>query len=179
MIAESPRSRRKFAHERDEIDYLYGKLLYWFYEREDSRKARPFADRLERLLKRTAPHQEAIFAAECWSLIYELRGDPLKAIRHRENEVRSIKRLHEIAGKTSNRGFVLSRYGYSDLSDRLDLLAILYHDNGDLDRAIQTLQESRQLCQQHGIVFDGQDLLQEYLHDKRASRNGFQKRENT
>jgi hypothetical protein len=71
---------------------------------------------------------------------------------------------------------VLSRYGYDDLSDRLDLLAILYHDTGDLDRAIQTLRQTRQLCKRRGIVFDGLAILQEYLEEKEASRNGLPRR---
>ena len=35
MNTKPPPDRRKFADERDHIDYLYHKLLYWLYERED------------------------------------------------------------------------------------------------------------------------------------------------
>ncbi|HEX7449135.1 MAG TPA: hypothetical protein VF306_16395, partial [Pirellulales bacterium] len=58
--------------------------------------------------------------------------------------------------------------GYEDLSDRLDLLAGLYHDNGDLDRAINALQESKQLCEQQCLEFDGGDMLDEYLVESEA-----------
>src|SRR5262249_41037275 len=61
---------------------------------------------------------------------------------------------------------VLEDYGYGDLSDRLDLLATLYHDRGDLDRAISTLLESEELCKKHGVEFDGEDILREYLEEK-------------
>jgi ATP/maltotriose-dependent transcriptional regulator MalT len=46
------------------------------------------------------------------------------------------------------------------------LLATLYHDRGDLKRAIRTLEESERLCADHGIVFDGEDLLDEYSRER-------------
>jgi hypothetical protein len=46
-----PPGRRKFAGAWDEIGYLYDKLLYWLYERQLAAKARPYAKRLERLLR--------------------------------------------------------------------------------------------------------------------------------
>ena len=39
MKTKAPPDRRKFADERDQIDYLYHKLLYWLYEREDRVRA--------------------------------------------------------------------------------------------------------------------------------------------
>jgi hypothetical protein len=50
--------------------------------------------------------------------------------------------LHRISINTPGRDFVLRAYDYSDLSDRLDLLAILYHDVGDVRKAIRVLKES-------------------------------------
>ena len=161
-------TRRTFACERDGIDYLYHKLLYWLYERGAARRALRFAARLEPLLAKAAPGAEAIFPEECRSSICEVRGDLTGAIRHRENEVRLIRRLHEISRRTPSRDYVLRGYGFDDLSDRLDLLAILYHDNGDRDRAIQTLRESRRLCARHGIPFDGAELLKDYGKEKRG-----------
>jgi hypothetical protein len=60
--------------------------------------------------------------------------------------------------------------GYADLSDRLDLLAVLYHDNGDTDKAMRTILESKRLCEKHGVEFDGEDILQEYLKEKKKSQ---------
>src|SRR5437870_3625397 len=97
MKAKPITDRRKFADAWDEIGYLYDKLLYWLYQREDARKARVFAERLEKVLPKADPDQEAIFTHECWSLVYETRGDLRKAITHRENEIRLIRRLHEIS----------------------------------------------------------------------------------
>lgn len=170
MKAKPPPDRRKFANAWDEIGYLYDKLLYWLYEREDARKARPYAERLEQVLPKAAPDHGAIFGEECWSLVYETKGDLRKAIEHRENEVRLIRRLHKISRRAPYEDLVLKDYGYGDLSDRLDLLAVLYHDSGDLDKALSTLQESRQLCQKHGVKFDGEDLVKEYMEEKRNSQ---------
>lgn len=39
-----------------------------------------------------------------------------------------------------------------------------------LERAIALLRESKQLCRNHGIEFDGQDILEEYLAEKRATQ---------
>jgi hypothetical protein len=168
MKTEHPPQRRKFSNGREEIDYLYHKLLYWLYEREDQARARYFADRLARLLPKVAPGHDAILPEECWSLICEAREDLSGAIQHRENEVHLIKRLHEISRNTPHEEDVLRLYGHDDLSDRLDLLATLYHDGGDLDKALNTLRESKELCKKHGIQFDGQDIQEEYLKEKRS-----------
>jgi hypothetical protein len=169
MINEAPPNRRRFVSIWDEIVYLYHKLLYWLYERQDRRRALPFADRLQRLLDKAPDSREAILGAECRALISELKGDLRRAIAHRENEVNRIKRLHEISRDLPNRDFVLKGYDYGALSDRLDLLAVLYHDNGELDRAIRTLEESRELCDANRIPFDGKDLLEDYRHEKEES----------
>jgi tetratricopeptide (TPR) repeat protein len=167
MKTEPPPDRRKFADDRDEAEYLYQKLLYWLYEREDPTRARAFAERLARLLSNVSPDHRAIFPEECRSLICEAKGDLPGAIKHRENEVQLMKRLHEISRNSPQREDLLRLHGYDDLSDRLDLLAALYHDSGQLDRAIEALQESKRLCAQHRIAFDGGELLRECLEEKR------------
>jgi hypothetical protein len=168
MKTKPPPDRRKFADERDQIDYLYHKLLYWLYEREDKVRASAFAERLAQLLSQSSPGHDAIFPEECWSLIGEAKGDLPGAIKHREKEIRLMKRVQAISRSTPQQEAVLRLYGYDDLSDRLDLLAVLYHDSGNLDKAISTLHESKQLCEKHGIKFDAEDIMQEYLEEKRA-----------
>ncbi len=177
MKTKAPPVRRKFADERDQIDYLYHKLLYWLYEREDKVRARAYAERLARLLSKASAEHDAIFPEECRSLTCEAMDDLPGAVKHRENEVRLIKRLHEISRGTRQQDHIFGLYGYDNLSDRLDLLAVLYHDSGDLDKAIATLLESKHLCSKHRIRFDGADILQEYLEEKKYSaveklRNG-------
>lgn len=159
--------RRTFAGAWEEISYLRDKLLYWLYQRADTGKARRYAQRMERLLSRAAPDHDAVLGEECWALVYETKGDLGAAIQARENEVRQIRRLHELSHGASYEAIALKDYGYDDLSDRLDLLAGLYHDNGEFDKAITTLRESRKLCQEHGLEFNGEDMLQEYVEEKR------------
>ncbi len=172
MATKPPPNRRSFSGEWDEIRYLYHKILHWFYPLRDRRKALHFCERLEPLLKQVASRREAIFGEECWSLLHEVRGDLAKAIDYRENEIKLIRRLREISVGTPSEEFVLDGYDVSDLSDRLDLLACLYHDAGGLDKAISVLQESKQLCDEHGIRFDGKDLLRDFLKEKkRLSRD--------
>ena len=169
MKDKPPPDRRKFADEWDEIGYLYDKLLYWLYRREDAARARPYAERLLPLLSRVTPDHEAIFGEECWSLVCEAKGDLPRAIEHRENEIRLIRRLHQKSRNTPHEDLVFKDYGYADLSDRLDLLAVLYHDSGDLDKALEALQESKRLCEEHGVKFDGDDILQEYLRERKEA----------
>jgi tetratricopeptide (TPR) repeat protein len=169
MKTKATPTRRKFYHEWDEIDYLYMKILDWFYDKGNRQKALRYCDRLQALLEKASVEHEAIFGEECWSLICELRGDLVGAIAYREHEIELIKRLHRISVNTPGQDVVWRAYDYSDLSDRYDLLAMLYHEAGNLAKAIQILKESRRLCQRHGIPFDGDDLLRDYLAEARAN----------
>jgi hypothetical protein len=168
MKTKPPPGRRTFADARDEMEYLYHKLLYWLYDREEPTRARVYAKRLARLLSKVCPGHHAIFPEECWSLICEARHDLSGAIAHRENEIRLLKRLHEISRNTAREEDILRWYGHDDLSDRMDLLATLYHDVGELDKAITTLYESKQVCETHGIKFDGEALLRDCQREKRS-----------
>jgi hypothetical protein len=150
MKTKPPCDRRRFADARDEMEYLYHKLLYWLYERQDRARARTFADRLARLMASASLGHHAIFPEECWSLICETRSDLRGAIQHRANEIRLIKRLHESSGNTSQEEDVFRLYGYDDLSDRLDLRASLYHDSGDIDRAIVRGRTTQMAHRAHG-----------------------------
>jgi tetratricopeptide (TPR) repeat protein len=172
MKQTATRNRRTFQGEWDEIDYLYMKILHWFYDRGDRRKALPYCNRLQMLLETTPDAHEAIFGEECWSLICEVRGDLTAAIAYREREIELSKRLIRSAVNSPNRAYILQNRDYSDLSDRLDLLAILYHDAGDLGKAIQLLKDSRRLCRRHGIPFDGEDLLCDYRAETVREKGG-------
>ncbi len=155
--------------EWDKIRDLYHKLLYWLYRRGNVQKALKYADQLEPLLDKADPNHGAILAEEIWSLISEAKGDLRNAIRHRENEIGAIRQLHTISRDQPYEKIATNGYDYSDLSDRLNLLAALYHDSGNLDGAIRTLSKSKQLCADHGIEFDADDVLEEYLAEKASS----------
>jgi hypothetical protein len=90
-----------------------------------------------------------------------------RAIQHKEKEIELILRLREISIDTPSEDYALQSYGIDNLCDRLELLAILYHDTGDLDHAIVLLAVSRRIAESAGFTFEGEDLLREYL-DKRA-----------
>lgn len=169
MSKQAVRNRRRFADVADEIEHVYQKLVFWHCRKSGDVRARQYAARLKKLLLRDETIPGSIFGEECWSLIFEVEGDVRHAIRHRENEIRLIRRLHEI---TPGEQFdlVSSWYGHSDLSDRLVILADLYHQIGQTDRAIRILRESKALCRRHGIPFDGEDILEELLND--TTRNG-------
>ena len=79
-----------------------------------------------------------------------------------------IRHLHGLVKDNPGRDYVFRQYDYGDLSDRLDILATLYAEQGNLGRAVELLHESRRFCESHQIPFDGQDLLDEYEQDRRA-----------
>jgi tetratricopeptide (TPR) repeat protein len=182
MPSECPPSRRKFHHEWDAVEYFYHKILYWFYQRQDRGSALRFCDQLEKRLQSTSSSHEAILGEAAWSLLWEVKGNLPKAIKYRESEIKLIKRLWEISLGTPGEDIAFERYDASDLSDRLDLLATLYHDAGNLDKAISILRESERFCKAHRIRFDGQDLLRDYLAEKKRLRvhgNSHAKRRNS
>jgi tetratricopeptide (TPR) repeat protein len=154
--------RHKATAAEDDVEALYHELLHWFYEKEDRERAQEVGARLEAALSRRPDVAASIRGEEIRSLLAELRGDLAEAARSRESEIRKILELHSLAANTPGWEYVLRQYDFRDVSDRLDLLAILYAEQGDLDRAIDTLQESKRFCEAHQVPFDGQDLLTEY-----------------
>jgi tetratricopeptide (TPR) repeat protein len=169
MKLKPTKGRRKFADPWDEIGHLYDKLLYWLYQRAEVEKSRHFADRLEVLLSSVNAGHQGIFAEECWSLLYEAKGDLPSSIKHRQNEIRLIRRVQAICRGTPHEELVLKQCGHAELSDRLDLLGVLYHENGNLDKAITVLNESKQLSALRGLRFDGEEILREYLEERKDS----------
>src|SRR5262245_52941725 len=166
MKTKPPPDRHKFAGMWDEIDYLYHKLLYWLYQRADTETARHYTERLELLLLQADPNHESILGEECWSLVYEANGNLTEAIKHRENEIRLIRELYAESKGQPYEKIALEGYDISDLIDRINLLAVLYHDSGDVDKAITLLRGSRSLCIRHAIPFDAEDTLAEYLKER-------------
>jgi hypothetical protein len=144
-----------------EFESLYLRLVKLFYEKDDRKRTQKIASRLERVLAASPDYSGSIRGEEVRSLIAEFRGDFAEAVRSREAEIRKILELHTLTANSENWKSVSRHYDFSDVSDRLDLLAILYDTQGQLDRAISTLLESRHYCQSHRIPFDAQDLLEE------------------
>src|SRR5689334_5540126 len=125
MTRKVPHSHDVACQGTDEIEALYHDLLEAFYDEEDHERARAIAERLEAVLNGRPDVAGSIRAEEIRSIIAELRGNLDEAIRWRESEIRRISELHSLARDTAGWDYVLRQYDYSDLSDRLDLLAIL------------------------------------------------------
>jgi hypothetical protein len=162
MTSKIKNKQNDRVRDGDNIEPLYLKFLRAFYEREDRAAAAEIAKKLESALRRQPKLARSIRGEEIRSLLAELRGDLTEAIRSRESEIRKIFELHSLSRSTPSWDYVLRKYNFTDLSDRLDLLAGLYAEQGDLRRAVDTLHESKQFCTAHGIAFDGQELLNEY-----------------
>lgn len=151
---KEPVNRRKFVSAWDEIMYLRLKVLHWFYGSAHSRsRARPFALRLEQLLRSARVGHMAIMAEECWSLVHEVKGDLGSAIKYRRSEIRLWKKF---LGYQKYPTLDPSIVGdHSDLADRLIILAMLYSAADKKKRAIQSLEEARALAQEHDFPSRG------------------------
>ncbi|HEV3145720.1 MAG TPA: hypothetical protein VGZ47_17665 [Gemmataceae bacterium] len=163
--------RRKFAHEWDEIIYLFRRILYWFHDVQDRKRALRYRKRFRALLEKAASAHEAIFGEECWSLLSELEGDLDAAIKYRENEIRLVRSFWKLLEKEplspDIEESVMKGYHPIDLSHRMILLAILYDDAGRRDDAVRALQESKKLCRERRIPFHGAEILKELTEDRR------------
>jgi hypothetical protein len=171
-VRKPPRNNRESACDGNGIESLYLQFLKQFYEKGDRRKTQDLAARVENALAASPDYAGSIREEEIRSLIAESRGDFAQAARSREAEIRKILQLHTLSVNTPGWEYVARQYGFSDVSDRLDLLAILYDELGDLDRAIATLHESKRYCESHGIPFDGRDLLDELEQARDAAVEG-------
>ncbi len=160
----------------EEVETLYASLIDAFYDKGDRERARQIATELQQILNNRPDVADSIRGEEIRSLIAELNGNLQEAIRRREGEIRKILELHSLACGKPSWAYVFRQYDYSDVSDRLDLLASLYANAGDWEWAIATLRESKAYCNGHGIPFDGQDLLDEF-EQERANPEEVAKRE--
>ena len=151
------------------VESTFAEFLTCFYDKNDRAKAIRLAAHLESLLAASPEYKGSIREQEIRSLIAEIRQDLGEAARYREAEIRKILELHSLSTNTPSWPAVAQRYDFSDVSDRLDLLAIIYDDLGQTDAAINVLRESKQYCAAHGIRFDAQDVLDEFETQRRDS----------
>lgn len=162
-------NQRKFDGDWDEVDYCYHKILYWFYARRNRARASRFCRTLEMLLQKVANKHEAIKSEECWSLLYEVRSEFVKAILYRRHEIRLIKKLQKLGARPQG------VYDACDLADRWILLGMLYKEANNIREAIRAVREAKRICVRSRVTFGSADLLGEYeaeLHGPvRASSN--------
>lgn len=165
-----PPTRRKFSSAADEQFYLYDKLLYWFYERENPSRSRWFANKMRSFLEKEAHDHENIIDNECLALIHEVEKDWERAEYYRRREIYYIEKLRELA-KTEHpivRKRILSDFTEEDLAGRYNLLSITLWEAGKLEDALIALEKSEQLCIAGGYEFEGMDLrkdIEEDLYD--------------
>ena len=145
-----------------DLEPLYLDLLHRFYEEDGREGALAVAGRLEKALADRPDFANSIRGEEVRSLLAELHGDLAGAIQSRQSEIRKIRELHSLAQGTPGWDYVFRQYDYRDVSDRLDLLAILYAEAGNDRGALKILQESKDFCASHRIPFDGENLLEEF-----------------
>jgi hypothetical protein len=165
MKTKRPELRRKFHSAWDEIAYLHGHMLYSLMERCDRARAARFSGRLGSLLAEHDPACEAILGAACRALIAEAAGDLWTAIRARERELELIDKFAKSGAPAE------VQYAADEVSDRMDLLAGLYWESGNLSKAEEILRASKQFCALHRIAFDGQEMLRELKVEQRALRD--------
>lgn len=114
----APPLRRRFGHKWDEVVYVHSRILYWYYVRNKPAAAKRLCSRLTRLLHSLARFRLAIIRAECWWLIFELRGDFQRAIRWQRRHLKLLERLLDLGDAL--------RYDSIDLMLIHKLLAINY-----------------------------------------------------
>lgn len=86
-----------------------------------------------------------------------------EAIRYRKSEIRLRKRLLKMQP-------LIHGYKPDNLAGSLDMLAMLYHDVGNIKRAIAILLESRSVSENAGIPFDGKKLLMDFTKELTATQ---------
>ena len=154
----------------DDLEELYLDFLRFFYADENIPESRRIAKKIEMQLAQRFDLAGSIRGDELRSLIADLNGDIESAIKHRHNEIRRIFELHSLTKGTPGWDYVFKKYNYSDIGDRIELLADLYARSGDFDHAINLLYESQTYCASHDLVFDAKDMLDD-LHERRQTRS--------
>jgi hypothetical protein len=145
-----------------EAKNLYVRLLHSFYERNEIAKSKSFALSLLRMIDSLDPLGKTLPGNEYRALIAEIDGDIEGAIHYREVLVKLIdkyarvKRLQDLA------------LNPDEYADQLDLLAILYCQNGRLTEAEATIKKSERICLEAGILFDGKDVRKQIERAQKA-----------
>lgn len=167
-----PPTRRKFNGKWDELEYLYGKCLYWFYQRGSRYKALPFAMRIEQLLGTLPRAEETARGNECLAILKEIAKDWEKAIDFRRREIAIYEEIlsDESTDDFSVRDGIIIDYRPEDLADRYDLLALELLEVGKHEDALEALERSKQVCEAYGLAFDG-DEIERDIRDDLAKRH--------
>jgi len=163
MTTSTIAARKSAGQHRARVRRYYDKLVHWLYDRENATRAKYFAEKLKTALVEVRPRDDAIFVEDCRALIAEANGDLKVAIRHRENVVGLIRKLHAISAGKPGEDYVLNQYGHADLRDEMGLLADLYLEVGRVTDGVAVLKQAREYCRKHLLEFEDERVLAEYL----------------
>lgn len=161
MKFELPAAATKMPSGWLEVEKLYGRILTLFYEKNDRQGALRLAPKLRLLIALCDPGCTSILGAAARSVLSELEGDYWSAIHCREREIELLRKVQDASLPPRVRATA------EEISDRLDLLASLHWEAGDLDKAEKILLESERFCTQHAVKFDGRPMLKELRREKK------------
>jgi len=131
---------------------LYHRLLDLFYSQESKARAVPVAFRLLRMLDKLDPNSDTLLTLAARAVIAELDGDLTEAIHYRQRELAVMDQL------IAKRQLEAADLTYADYADRLDLIANLALELGDLEAAEMAIERSVAFCRKHRVKFDGADI---------------------
>ena len=94
---KKPMKRHDFLGSGDELNYLNGVVRY-LAAQGDEEKVSPCLIRMHELLRPMGTDDGSIMLQDHWAVMYEIRGDFLQAIPHREREIEYIEKLFAIDG---------------------------------------------------------------------------------
>jgi len=156
-LIDPPPNRRKFVHEWDETRYTYDKAEYWLHYRRMPSRAKPYVERLRKLVAERDPNHEVILGARIRALIADFDDDLDAEIAYTRRVIDMSARFIQ-AGPPTTIGPT-----WSDIRDDLELLALLYADYNQQKEALDTVEEIAKFCFQHGLRFNKAELRRRIL----------------
>lgn len=148
------KARRRFRSVLDELQYLEQRLMFWLYERMRPSRARPFAERMARLLRRVPDQKNTIIGSGRYALVAEARGRWGEFAEHTWRQLRLLDRL----SKTRN-GSRLVLPGFVIVT--LESLGDAYIKVGDRPRALAAFARAKKLSRIHKIPFEREWLVEQ------------------
>jgi tetratricopeptide (TPR) repeat protein len=153
-----PEDRDSFIHEWDEIKYLNEKMDYWFTYRQDKEKAKQFYEKLKKIVLENDEQKESILGVDSLLMLARFEGNIEKEIYYNKLSINLVTKL-------LNLGEAVDPYTWEDVLDSMELLATLYEENGQRDKALAIVEECFELSKKHNLHFDEEGLKKTILED--------------
>lgn len=123
---------------------------------KDRAESKRGAERLASLMNQVEDGQGSILGQDSLALIAEIRGNLGASAEHRLKSAALITQL-------LSSGYPLHDYGWDDVAERFTLAALDYDRMGELRKAMKCLRQAEVVCRQHGLPFDGKQLVDELV----------------